>query len=46
MSAIVNRAIPLGDIIQNIKMKSNYYQLINIEHTVKVGSDLYKALTQ
>lgn len=46
MSISVNRAIPLGDIIQNIKMKSNYYQLISIEHTVKVGSDLYKALKQ
>ena len=46
MSISVNRAIPLGNIIQNIKMKSNYYQLISIEHTVKVGSDLYKALKQ
>ena len=40
----INRAIDLGEIIQNIKLIKNYYQLVTIDHTVQVGSKLYNVL--
>lgn len=45
-TACVNRAIDLGEIINNIKLKNDYYQTISIDHTVKVGSKLYEYLTK
>ena len=45
ISSSVNRAIDLNEIIQNIKLKGDYYQCIAIDHTVQVNSKLYKALT-
>ena len=45
-SACVNRAIDLNEVIQNIKLKNNYYQTITIDQTVKVGSKLYEYLTK
>ena len=44
ISSSVNRAIDLNEIIQNIKLKGDYYQSIAIDHTVQVNSKLYKAL--
>ena len=40
----VNRAIDLNEIIQNIKLKNDYYQTITIDQSVKVGSKLYEYL--
>ena len=40
----VNRAIDLNEVIQNIKLKNNYYQTITIDQSVKVGSKLYEYL--
>ena len=45
-SACVNRAFDLGEVIRNIKLKSDYYQTITIDHTIKVGSKLYEILTK
>ena len=45
-SACVNRAFDLNEVIQNIKLKNNYYQTITIDQTVKVGSKLYEYLTK
>ena len=44
-STTVNRAIDLNEIIENIKMKKDYYQTVSIDHTVKIGSKLYDYLT-
>jgi len=44
ISSSVNRAIDLNEIIENIKLKSDYYQRVAIDHTVQVNSKLYKAL--
>ncbi len=44
--ACVNRAIDLNEVIQNIKLKSDYYQTISINHIIKVGSKLYECLTK
>ncbi len=44
ISSSVNRAIDLNEIIENIKLKNDYYQIIAIDHTVQVNSQLYKAL--
>ncbi len=44
-SACINRAIDLGEVIQNIKLKNDYYQTITIDHTIKIGSKLYEILT-
>ena len=44
ISSSVNRAIDLNEIIENIKMKNDYYQTIAIDHTIQVNSKLYKAL--
>ena len=44
ISSSVNRAIDLNEIIENIKMKNDYYQTIAIDHTVQVNSKLYNAL--
>ena len=44
ISSSVNRAIDLNEIIQNIKLKGDYYQSIAIDHTVQINSKLYKAL--
>ena len=43
-TACVNRAIDLNEVIQNIKLKNNYYQTITIEQLIKVGSKLYETL--
>ncbi len=43
-SGIINRAIDLGEIIENIKLVGDYYQKISITHVVQVGSKLYQAL--
>jgi len=43
-SAIINRAIDLHTILQNIKLKGDYYQKIDIEFSLQVGSVLYKTL--
>ena len=45
-SSSVNRAIDLNEIIENIKLKDDYYQRVAIDHIVKVNSKLYNALTQ
>ena len=44
-SACINRAVDLGEVIQNIKLKKDYYQTITIDQTVKIGSKLYEILT-
>ena len=44
ISSSVNRAIDLNEIIQNIKLKNDYYQTVAIDHTVQVNSKLYNAL--
>ena len=40
----IYRAIDLGEVIRNIKIKRDYYQTITIDHSVKVGSKLYEIL--
>ena len=42
----MNRAFDLNEVIQNIKLKNNYYQIITIDQTVKIGSKLYEYLTK
>ena len=44
LSSSVNRAIDLNEIIQNIKLKNDYYQTVAIDHIVQVNSKLYNAL--
>ena len=44
ISSSVNRAIDLNEIIQNIKLKNDYYQIAAIDHTIQVNSKLYSAL--
>ena len=46
MSCCINRAIDLGEIINNIELKSDYYQVVSIDHSVKVGSKLHEYLTK
>jgi m7GpppX diphosphatase len=43
-STSVNRAIDLYSIIQNIKIKGNYYQTIDLEMTILKGSKLHGLL--
>lgn len=43
-SSNINRAIDLGEVIQNIKLINNYYQIVTINHSVQVGSKLYQIL--
>ena len=43
-SSAINRAIDLNEIIQNIKLMSDYYQKIAIDHIVQVKSKLHKDL--
>ena len=43
-SSCINRAIDLNEIIQNIKLMNDYDEMITIDHTVQVDSNLYKAL--
>ena len=45
-SSSVNRAIDLNEIIENIKLRDDYYQKVAIDHIVQVNSKLFKALTQ
>ena len=40
----MNRAFDLNEVIQNIKLKNNYYQTITIDQLIKVGSKLYETL--
>ena len=44
-SISINRAIDLYTIIQNIKLKSKYYEDIDIEINLQIGSKLYNILT-
>lgn len=41
-SSRINRAIDLGEVIQNIKLVEDYYQKVAIDHEIQVGSKLYK----
>ena len=43
-SSSINRAIDLNEIIQNIKLMSDYYQKVAIDHILQVNSKLYRAL--
>src|SRR5690606_21349501 len=45
-STSVNRAIDLYSIIQNIKMKSDYYQNCDLEINVQISSKLYDVLNK
>ncbi|EDR22058.1 scavenger mRNA-decapping enzyme DcpS, putative [Entamoeba dispar SAW760] len=42
LNSVIGRAIPLIDIIQNLKMKGNYYQTINIGLRLNTVHPLYK----
>ncbi len=43
-SSSVNRAMDLFTIIQNIKMKEDYYQTVDLEVVLQTGSKLYNLL--
>lgn len=44
-STAVNRAWDLNSIIENIKMKNDYYQSVSLEINVQVGSKLHSILS-